>query len=266
MLENYDILAAHHARAYLEKLNEHQRLIWSCYLLPPLPDGFLEKLGLRRMRITAAQQRRKEQSDVLVPLFPLLVEIAQLRKQAAERLSREFRRLRDQVLAGAITLPYRFQYTDRVIDITKNAATLADVTLLEREVTLSLTLWDRSSWVETHPERYPHHPSLRKMRRAADASAPTMYFLQYEGPLSDFLWCGDLLAKGFAGKLHGKRGWRVDRPGLLSPKWGDGHWLARGAVENSSSSQRASIERCCMRPRSPHWRSRMGAESANSCR
>lgn len=226
MLSRYDTLAAYHERAYRDKLNERQRLAWEPYLLPLLPVG-IEKLGLWRLKVAAEQKRRKEQSDVLVPLFPLLVELAQLRKQRAERLIKEFRRQRDRAQAGEIELPYHFQYTDRVIDIGQDAATQAEVKLVEHEVTLSLTLWDRVTWAEKHPECYKPH-SFREVTKRIGPYSPerSMYFLQYKGPASDFLWCGDLIAKGLLHKPRIKQGFGTTRSGLLTPKIQEAFFLA----------------------------------------
>src|SRR5229473_8597483 len=86
LLIDYHAFSSTHIRVHLEGLNVRDRVIWEHYALPPLPAGFMEKHKIRGTYKTAAALRRKEQSDILVPLFSLLVEIAQLRKQAAERL------------------------------------------------------------------------------------------------------------------------------------------------------------------------------------
>src|SRR5439155_27283073 len=65
----YETLASVHIRTYLENLDTRQRMIWETYALPQLPTGFLNKQGHVRAAIVDAQQRRKEQSDVLAPLF-----------------------------------------------------------------------------------------------------------------------------------------------------------------------------------------------------
>src|SRR5256885_945461 len=79
---------------------------------PPLPARFLERYAQHRAAVIAATTRRKEQSDVLTPLLPLLLEVAQFRKQAMERLYKAFCHYRDQADAGVLSLPYRFQYAD----------------------------------------------------------------------------------------------------------------------------------------------------------
>jgi hypothetical protein len=89
LLAVYDTLTSLHLRGYLEGLTIRDRAIWEAYAFPPLPAGFLHKHGQLKAAHLATRQRRREQVDVLVPLFPLLVELAYLRKQAAERLVKE---------------------------------------------------------------------------------------------------------------------------------------------------------------------------------
>src|SRR5436309_10229984 len=154
--------------------------------------------------------------------------MAQLRKQAAERFVKEFRRHRERAMRGEIELPYQFQYTDRYFTIAENAATLAEARLIEQEVTLSLTLWDRVSWVQGHLKRYRHGTRLA-MRRREGSFAPenNSYFLQYEGKTENLLWWGNIIATqqfGVVTSPDGKRarGVIVTRPGLLNPLKGDG--------------------------------------------
>ncbi len=235
MLATYDSLASLHVRAYLEGLNERQCVVWERFALPLLPAGFITKQGQRRAVEAATKQKRKEQSDVLVPLFPLLVEMAQLRKQAAERLVKAFRAQRDRAMAGEILLPYRFEYIDRIFSLTEGASTIAEVQLSEREVTLSLTLWDRVSWAKKHPERYGE-TSRRRAEKQVDSYAPErlLYFLQYEGTPADLLWCGDLIAdrKLNKGAESSPTHFWTSRPGLLKPVHSDNCWFTRAVVSS----------------------------------
>ncbi len=180
---------------------------------------------------------------MLTPIFPLLVEIAQLRKQAAERLIKEFRKQRDRVIAGEISLPYHFQYMDRLISVSEDASLISEVTLVEREVILQLSLWDKYTWGRDHLERYS--PGSRKnWRRGVRAYAPpyNTYFLQYEGDPADLLWCGNLIATRRLGTTpysslpqngggtdadDDPTGFRISRAGLLSPVNGDSQWLRK---------------------------------------
>src|SRR2546422_11177181 len=108
MLKRYETFACVYQRPYVEELPERQQVIWKPYLLPRLPRGFCDKQAQQQAVIAATEARRKEQSDIIVPLFPLLVELVQLRKQAAERLVKEFRRLCALAARGEIALPYQF--------------------------------------------------------------------------------------------------------------------------------------------------------------
>jgi len=250
LLAVYDTLTSLHLRGYLEGLTVRERVIWEAYALPPLPAGFLHKHGQHKAVRLATRQRRREQSDVLVPLFPLLVELAYLRKQAAERLIKEFRRHRDRALAGEIELPYHFQYTDRSFAVSEDASVLADVKLVEREVVLQLTLWDRISWVKEHLDRYGYH-TQRSWKQRVKAYAPenNLYFLQHTGEAADLLWCGDLIANRKLGSLvlkaEGKRyrEFSSARPGLLTPPASDSNWLRHAWREGETLFEPESLYR-----------------------
>jgi hypothetical protein len=240
LLTNYASVTAGHLRTYLEHLNERQRVVLAPYVFPPLPARFLELHAQHKASVLAAQARRKEQSDVLTPLLPLLIEIAQLRKQAMERLYKAFCAVRDQAQAGQISLPYHFQYTDRWMALTEDASTIAEVVLVERPLTLTLTLWTRESWVEAHPELYGRCVQWQRRRQLfAYAAEKELYFLQYEGNQQDLLWCGDILANwsvladpdsqpdeaeyGKSRRWHTALG--LNRPGLLAPPKRSSVWF-----------------------------------------
>ncbi len=200
-------------------------MVWKPYLLPPLPRGFLDKQAQSKTVIAASENRRKEQTDVVLPLFPLLVEIAQLRKQAAERLIREFRRQQDRAIAGEIELPHQFQYVDRQFSVPEYATTLAEVELIEREVTLSFTLWNRTSWGKAHLKQLSSATRTHwKRQERAYAPERNTCFLQYEGQVGDLLWCGDLIENQLL-ENRSREGFVVRRPALLSPANGEAQWL-----------------------------------------
>lgn len=240
LLTNYASVTAGHLRTYLEHLDERQRVVLEPYVFPPLPARFLELHAQHKASVLAAQARRKEQSDVLTPLLPLLIEVAQLRKQAMERLYKAFCAVRDQAQAGQIALPHHFQYTDRWMTPTSDAPTIAEVGLVERPLTLTLTLWTRESWVEAHPELYGRCVQWQRRRQLfAYATEKELYFLQYEGNQQDLLWCGDILANwsvladpdsqpdeaeyGKSRRWHTALG--LNRPGLLAPPKRSSVWF-----------------------------------------
>ncbi len=244
LLTSYASVTAGHLRTYLEHLDERHRLILEAYAFPLLPARFLELHAQHKASVLAAQARRKEQSDVLTPLLPLLIELAQFRKQAMERLYTTFCGLRDQVEAGAFPLPHQFQYVDRAFSITEDAPTIAAVSLVERTVTLNLTLWNRDAWVEAHPELYGRCTHWQRKRQLfAYAAGMETYFLQYEGDLSNLLWCGEILRNWpmlpvFSSSDQCEDGqerlWQTLRPGLLAPPKRSSVWfrhaMSTGAV------------------------------------
>lgn len=218
MLKRYETLACVYQRPYFENLSERQQVIWKPYLLPRLPHGFCEKQAQQEAVLAATEARRKEQSDIIVPLFSLLIELVQLRKQAAERLVKEFRRLCACAARGEITLPYRFEYVDRQFSVAENATTLAEVQLIEQPVTLILTLWNRTQWVKNHPELYTKDVA-RCAERQTEAYRPERngYFFQYEGEARHLLWCGDLIEKQLLGQSHGQEIIGTRRAGVIAP-------------------------------------------------
>lgn len=249
LLTNYASVTAGHLRTYLEHLDEKHRLVLEAYVFPLLPARFLELHAQHKASVLAAQARRKEQSDVLTPLLPLLIEIAQFRKQAMERLYKAFCEARDQAQVGQIALPYHFRHTDRCITLTEDVPTIAAVSLVERPVTLVLTLWTRDTWVEAHPELYGHCVQWQRSRQlSAYAAEKEIYFLQYEGDLQDLLWCGDLLAtwpvlaapdsRSDEAEYGNSRRWHtvlcLNRPGLLAPPKRSSVWfrhaMSAGAI------------------------------------
>lgn len=246
----YDSLASLHIRRYLEGLDLRHRVMWEAYALPPLPAAFRDRRRQHKAASAATQQRRKEQSDVLVPLFSLLVEIAQLRKQTVERLVKEFRRHRERAMQGEIELPYQFQYTYRHFTISEDASTLADVKLVEREETLSLTLWDRLHWTKKHPERYtPNTRRAADLQLGAYAPENDTYFLQYEGSASGLLWWGDLIRDRRLGNVYSsakgkrEREFYASRPGLLTPTASDSTWLSKAVCPGEMLFEPESLYR-----------------------
>ena len=110
--------------------------------------------------------------------------------------------------------------------VSEHATTLSEVQLIEPEVTLSFTLWNRIQWVNKHAALYASYVrSDVKRQQAAYAPERNGCFLQYEGPTGDLLWCGDLIANQLLGNYR-RQGFVVSRPALLSPADSDAKWLA----------------------------------------
>ncbi len=123
-------------------------------------------------------------------------------------------------------MPYRFEYVDRQFSVSEHATTLAEVQLIEQQVTLPLTLWNRTQWVKHHPELYTKDV-LRRAERQSEAYAPerNICFFQYEGPASHLLWCRDLIEKQLLSQSHRKEMIGTRRPGVLSSTNSDAQWF-----------------------------------------
>src|SRR6266566_2435015 len=85
-LQAYAAVATGHFPRYLSRLEEGERLRMQRYAFPPLPPDMTRKQLAQKQVRQDQQVRRKEQSDILVPLYPVLRQLVRFRKQVAERL------------------------------------------------------------------------------------------------------------------------------------------------------------------------------------
>lgn len=244
-LTAYLALTDKYLPAYLESLAAPQRQALTPYVLPRIPVSVRADITALGAAVEAnARRRRRAQSDVVVPLLPLLVELAQFRRQLARRLLTVYQAERGRVDRGEVALPHRFAYRDRLRDLNEDAATVAEVQVQERDVELAFTLWDRRSWVAAHPDRYTTPTKwLVRRRRGAYRDDGNQYFLQYTGDPDDLLWFGQLLrlhllhdgvqqseAQRAYLQAHGEvTAFRTHRPGLLSGEQRVAHWLTHAA-------------------------------------
>jgi hypothetical protein len=193
-LKVYTACATGHYPSYLLRLGLADRIRMQPYALPPLPPNLLKK-QFPHKSITAAQQaKRKESSDVLVPLYPVLRQVVRFRKQLAERTLHTIREARKQVEAGEAVLPYTFSHTDMIPEINRDARTVSEVQIVGREVTMHFTLWDKPTWVLRHRDRYaPATAYEAEGRRLSYAPEHNISFVQFHGEVADLLWIGDLI-------------------------------------------------------------------------
>src|SRR5260370_38595513 len=92
-------------------------------------------------RIRAEQQiKRKAQSDILVPLYPVLRQLVRFRRQLAQRTLLAIREARCKVEAGEATLPYHFQPHDGITKVNRDARSISEVQRLRRDSTMHFTL------------------------------------------------------------------------------------------------------------------------------
>lgn len=235
-LQAYAAVATGHFPRYLSRLEEEDRLRMQRYAFPPLPPDMTKKQLAQKQVRQDQQVRRKEQSDILVPLYPVLRQLVRFRKQVAERLLVAIREARRKVEAGEAVLPFRFAHTDAISEVNRDARTIADVQLVGQQVTMHFLLWDKRTWVEHHPDRYCDQV-VDKAKTGKQTYTPEQncYFVQFDGKASDLLWFGDLMEhrllqrfktdhshqEGYperlrlARQLGFSRGCDSDRPGLL---------------------------------------------------
>ncbi len=243
----YAALVEKHGRFYIEHLAKPDRDRFSAYVLPPLPPRFMERHGAEQMLVGQSQQRRRERSDILVPLYHVLVALIQLRKQAAERMILAFREACKRAEAGE-ELPLRFSYEQRLPTVNRTAQTVADVRIEGRPVTMDFLLWNRRTWTLAHRECFST-TTVKDAEERKGSYSPDIdgFFLQFTGPADTLLWFGDLVANRLLQKLdvqgpsnkryqdrlaHARlvgasQGFTCSRPGLLTPSRDTGYWLTR---------------------------------------
>jgi len=217
----YGRYAAVVVRAWLESLPQADYRRWVGRVLPAPPVRLAERFSQIARIEDEARERRKERADVLVPLFPLLVALAELRKQAMQRLLERYREECRRVDAGQVALPHRFTVTETLRSVDEGTLALAEARFIERQVTMTFILWDRRSWALGHRERYGETSLKHAALRSPSSSfghKHEHYFLQYEGAHDDLLWFGDLLAEGaLHQREHRQSRFLVSRSGLLQP-------------------------------------------------
>jgi hypothetical protein len=250
----YATLTQKHWPSYLERLAPEPRVHLERYALPRLPHRFLEAFVPTRQLEEAAERRRKERSDVLVPLVHILVALVRFRKNAASRLVDAFRAAVGRIEAGEASLPLAFGYDELLADVNRDAVAVADLHRVDRPVAVRCLLWDPASWVRAHPDRFSR--TAQQLARTGRSTNPQTkdvlygpqvrhYFVQFLGRAEDLLWFGDLVhdrlltqlethagpdtlrRRARARVLGARGGFAAHRPGLLTPAGTFGGWLSR---------------------------------------
>jgi hypothetical protein len=247
LLSGYISIATGHFPHYLLRLDPSDRSRMQQYALPPPPPGLREKYFPSKRILAEQKAKRKATTDILVPLYPILRQLIRFRKQLAERTLLAIREARRKVEAGEAVLPYRFQQTDTIPEVNRDARAIAEVQIIGREVTINWVLWNKATWVLHHSDRYSDE-SVSHAKLGKDAYAPerNCFFVQLDGPASECLWFGDLVEQRlmkkfdpdglhlenyperwqYARQLGFAKGCSCSRPGLLSS--GD-YWFANAA-------------------------------------
>lgn len=181
---------------YLEQVDAATREKIAPYLLPRLPARFLERLGITQKVRVEQEKRRKEKSDILVPLHSILVALIQFRKQATQRLLQAFHEAFQRAENGE-PLPLSFGYEETLVEVNMGAQTVAEFCLEKKPVFFPFKLWNRCTWILQHPDAFCR-TSLRNARERVGIYIPEkeIYFVEYVGDPAHFLWFGDLIQNG----------------------------------------------------------------------
>ncbi len=193
-LTSYAVSSTGYFPRYLRRLTISERQRMQHYALPPLPVDLSEKCFPYKELTARQKQARKETTDILVPLYPLLRQMVRLRKQLAERTLLAIREACRKVEAGEVSLPYHFEHLDTIPEVSRDARSVAEVRLQGREVTMALILWDKRTWVTEHADRYSNTAVKNASHdKEAYTEDHNCFFVQFEGVARDFLWFGDLV-------------------------------------------------------------------------
>jgi hypothetical protein len=251
-LRVYKQCTTKHLPDYLDQLTSQQRTQIQPYLLPPLPRRFWQEQTNGPAIEAAAKRRRKEKSDVLAPLHHLLVALVRLRKQAVERMHLAYQEAQKQVTSSHETLPLAFAYQEELVTINQNARTVSELCLEKRQATLSFLLWDRRTWVLSHPNDYSS-TTINEAKKRLKEFAEQQFFLQFLGPIDDLFWFGPLIKyrvhqmKATALNPDEERhrtqllqemgltnGLECRRPGLLTPRQDHANILAHAMTRSGA--------------------------------
>src|SRR5258708_968261 len=167
----YATLTSKYLPDFLPRMEPTLRKRLQPHVLPPLPPRFRERYDDKREVDLRSQQRRKERSDILVPLYHVLVALIQLRKQTAERMLQAYYLARRQAESGEVSLPYAFSYEDHLPEVNKEAQSIADVPIYPRPVPMRFPWLDRSSGGRDHPDRFGED-TRRRARQQVEAYSP----------------------------------------------------------------------------------------------
>lgn len=150
---------------YLHSLPVDERALYQRWALPPLPPGMSKQLRRAKEVQEMQAMRRKAESDAVTPHFARIRGEAHVRWNELHRLRQKFREVVAFVRAGNAEPPVSFSYDEP-----------------RRGLRLHFRLWDRSSFVIAHPDRYDK-VTVRRARGKRHSFLPERnhYFLEFTG-------------------------------------------------------------------------------------
>jgi transposase len=243
-LSAYSTIAKNHFPHYLSRLNAEEARTMHQYQLPPLPDGYLSRVGRGYEFDTRSQMQQQQIHQTVLPLVPALRQLVWSRMRVMEQVLHAFYHARRQVELGEASFPLAFGLSVQVPSLSVQSGHWE---LKHQERQLHFWLWNKRSFVLEHQERYS--PSLiKKVRERQGAYDPKreQYFVEFDADPSLLLWFGDLVEyrllqrltdeplddptfatrRQLAKELGCTHGCATSIPGLLQP---DTAWLANHA-------------------------------------
>src|SRR2546421_3598233 len=100
VVKTYASVSGGHLPAFLQRLTAQERQWFQAYMLPLMPHGFARQHDGRAKHTTASRRKRKEKSDILVPLYPVLRQLVRVRQQLAVRTFQAITQARQRVEEG----------------------------------------------------------------------------------------------------------------------------------------------------------------------
>ncbi len=136
-----------HLKRWLASLPGEQQELYRPYVLPwPSDPQELTLLSNRRQVTEAQQEKRKEDTDALMPFYTDLRTQAHLRYNFLLRLRKAYRKAIQAVEQGSATLPLVFELREGGNERKAQPPTEC----------LTFKLWDRRSFVLEHSKENPH--------------------------------------------------------------------------------------------------------------
>lgn len=247
-----------HLKRWITNLPLEEQEKYRPFVLPyPADPHELTRLCNARKTHYERQEKRKEETDAIMPFYAQLRTHAHLRYNLLTRLRKAYRKAIKAVEDGKLPLPFEFEMREGSDGREPCQPT-------ER---LLFKLWDRRSFVLEHTKEHPHlfsRITVRDAKKGKDSFSPAKnsYFLEFvraeplgeTGPVVG-LWFQELLERNVLGTLSGspeemekKQQWlqaqgyveeekkkgisapfRAPTPGILTPTLtsGDGHFFGR---------------------------------------
>lgn len=194
-LMTYHTATRTHLLNYLDQLTPEQQGRLEPYVLPRLPRHFLQQHINGAAIQEERRRKRKEHSDVLVPLHHILLALVHYRHQAMTRLLHAFQEARKRAKQlGQDDDPLPFSYEEELVTVNRDARTVSEIRLEKRPIIMQFLLWDRRSWILHHPNDYCENTVYKALQRLEEFACPQeFFFLQFQGEPDDLLWCGHLI-------------------------------------------------------------------------